>query len=198
MRSMKLVALGALSLLSLAGCLQGQPRIYRVALDETPIRTVNTPTCFRNSVLPTGRNNTTELNYRSEDEWVIWGGAGTKEYLDLGTQAWTLGDAPVIRVTDLIEGEDKVFTATRNVQTPFGDRYTELRATNVSATFDDYSAAPVGTISLNSQFACAKGSGGECPTGMNIAQDAASCQGNLKFVARRIDVQQLTVYDNNP
>lgn len=197
MRSMKLVVLGALSLLSLAGCLQGQPRLYRVALDETPVRTVNTPTCFRNSELPAGRNNTSEQNYRSEDEWVIWSGVDQTEYLDLGTQAWTLGDAPVIRVSDLIEGTDKTFNASRNVQTPVSDQYIELRQTTVSAKFDDYSAVPVGTIALNSQFACTKARG-ECPTGQNLANDAASCSANLKFVARRIDVQQLTAYNNNP
>ncbi len=197
MRSMKLAALGALSLISLAGCLQGQPRLYRVALDETPVLTVNTPTCFRNSELPQGRNNTTEQNYRSEDEWVIWNGVDQTEYLDLGTQAWTLGNAPTIRVTDLIEGTNKVFNASRNVQTPVSDQYLELRQTTVSATFDDYSAVPVGTVSLNAQFACTKVRG-DCPTGLNLAQDAASCTANLKFVARRIDVQQLTAYNNNP
>lgn len=91
MRSMKLVALGALSLVALVGCNNGQPRIYRVAVDETPVKTIAVPSCFRNNNLPAGRGNITEQNYRSEDEWVIWQGVDATEYLDLGTQMWRLG-----------------------------------------------------------------------------------------------------------
>ena len=194
---MKLAALGALSLLSLAGCLQGQPRIYRVAVDATPVRTIAVPSCFRNNNLPAGRGNITEQNYRSEDEWVIWNGVDQVEYLDLGNQTFNLGDAPTITVADLIEGTEKTFSALRNVQKPIGDQYTEARQTQVSVKFNDYSAVPVGTISLNSQYACIKGRA-DCPVGDASPQDAASCNSSLNFVARRIDVQQITAYNNNP
>jgi hypothetical protein len=197
MRSMKLVALGALSLLALVGCNQGQPRIYRVAVDETPVRTIAVPSCFRNNNLPAGRGNITEQNYRSEDEWVIWNGVDQTEYLDLGTQTFDLGDAPTIRVSDLIEGTDKTFSALRNVQKPIGDSYTEARQTQISVKFNDYSFAPVGTIALNAQYACIKGRA-DCPVGDASPADAASCSSQLNFVARRIDVQQLTAYNNNP
>ena len=197
MRSMKLVALGALSLLSLAGCLQGQPRLYRVAVDATPVRTIAVPSCFRNNNLPAGRGNITEQNYRSEDEWVIWNGTDQTEYLDLGRQTFNLGDSPTISVTDLIEGTDKTFSALRNVQKPIADQYTEARQTQVSVKFNDYSAVPTGTISLNSQYACIKGRA-DCPVGDQSPLDAASCTSSLNFTARRIDVQQLTVYNNNP
>ena len=194
---MKLVALSALSLLSLVGCLQGQPRIYRVAVDETPVRTIAVPSCFRNNNLPAGRGNITEQNYRAEDEWVIWNGVDQVEYLDLGTKSWELGDAPTIRVSDLIEGTDKTFSALRNEQKPIMDFYTEARQTQVSVKFTDYSAVPVGTISLDSQYACIKGRN-DCPVGDASPQDAASCKSSLNFTARRIDVQQFTVYNNNP
>lgn len=197
MRSMKLVALGALSLLSLAGCLQGQPRLYRVAVDATPVRTIAVPSCFRNNNLPAGRGNITEQNYRSEDEWVIWNGTDQTEYLDLGTQIFNLGDAPTIRVSDLIEGTDKTFSALRNEQKPIADQYTEARQTQISVKFNDYSAVPVGTIALNAQYACIKGRA-DCPVGDASPQDAASCSSSLNFVARRIDVQQMTAYNNNP
>lgn len=197
MRSIKLVALSALSLLSLVGCLQGQPRIYRVAIDETPVRTIAVPSCFRNNNLPAGRGNITEQNYRSEDEWVVWNGVDQTEYLDLGTKSWNLGDSPTIRVSDLIEGTDKTFSALRNEQKPIADQYTEARQTQVSVKFTDYSAVPVGTISLNSQYACIKGRN-DCPVGDLSPQDAASCTSSLNFTARRIDAQQLTAYNNNP
>ena len=197
MRSMKLVALGAISLLSLLGCNQGQPRIYRVAVDVTPVRTIAVPSCFRNNNLPAGRGNITEQNYRAEDEWVIWNGIDQTEYLDLGTQTFNLGDAPTIRITDVIEGTDKTFSALRNEQKPIADQYTEARQTQISVKFNDYSFAPVGTIALNSQYACIKGRA-DCPVGDASPQDAASCSSSLNFVARKIDAAQSTIYTNNP
>ena len=197
MRSMKLVALGAISLLSLLGCNQGQPRIYRVAVDVTPVRTIAVPSCFRNNNLPAGRGNITEQNYRAEDEWVIWNGTDTTEYLDLGTQTFNLGDAPTIRVSDLIEGTDKTFSALRNEQKPIADQYTEARQTQISVKFNDYSFSPTGTIALNAQYACIKGRA-DCPVGDASPQDAASCSSSLNFVARKIDAAQSTIYNNNP
>ena len=161
------------------------------------MRTIAVPSCFRNNNLPAGRGNITEQNYRSEDEWVIWNGTDQTEYLDLGTQTFNLGDAPTIRVADLIEGTDKTFSALRNEQKPIADSYTEARQTQISVKFNDYSAVPVGTIALNAQYACIKGRA-DCPVGDASPQDAASCSSSLNFVARRIDVQQGTSYNNNP
>jgi hypothetical protein len=197
MRSMKVVALGALALISFAGCLQGQPRLYRVAVDATPVRTIAVPSCFRNNNLPAGRGNISEQNYRQEDEWVIWNGTDQTEYLDLGTQAYNLGDSPTIRVNDLIEGTEKTFSASRTEQKPIADQYTEARQTSISVKFNDYSAVPTGAITLNSQYACIKGRA-DCPVGDASPQDAASCSTVINFVARRIDVQQITAYNNNP
>lgn len=197
MRFMNFAAIGALSLLGLMGCSQGQPRIYRVSVDMTPVRTIAVPNCFRNNNLPAGRGNLTEQGYRAEDEWVIWTGVEQTEYLDLGTQTFNLGDAPTIRVADLIEGKDKVFSAVRNEQKPIGDQFTEVRQTQISVSFNDYSAAPTGTMSLNSQYACIRGRI-DCPLGEASAADAATCTSSLSFVARRIDAQQMTFYNNNP
>ncbi|MEW6434778.1 MAG: hypothetical protein AB1730_25035 [Myxococcota bacterium] len=158
MRFIKLVVLGALSLLSLVGCNAGQPKLYRIAVDETPIRTIANPSCFRGNILPSGRGTLTEVNFRKEDEWVIWDGVD-KQYLDMGLQEWKLGDAPLIRVADLIEGgAEKIFSAQRNEVTPFpGIQATESRQTQVVVTWNDYSAAPSGTIALNAQYACVGG-----------------------------------------
>lgn len=204
MRSMKLVALTALSLFALVGCNNGQPRIYRVAVDMTPVRTIAVPSCFRNNNLPAGRGNTTEQNYRQEDEWVIWQGVLNDrneqvEYLDLGKQTFKLGDAPTIDVTDLIEGggPERSFAALRNEQRPVDVAYTEARQTQIAVKFNDYSFAPTGSMALTSQYACIRGQA-ECPQGNNSPQDAASCSATLNFVARRIDAQQITAYNNNP
>ena len=128
---------------------------------------------------------------------MIWNGVDQVEFLDLGTQTFNLGDSPTIRVSDLIEGTEKTFSALRNEQKPIGDMYTEARQTQISVKFNDYSAVPTGTIALNAQYACIKGRN-DCPVGDASPQDAASCSSSLNFVARRIDVQQLTAYNNNP
>ena len=197
MRSIKLVVFSALALLSLVGCNSGQPRLFRMAIDETPIHTIANPSCFRGNILPSGRGQLTEVNYRKEDEWVIWDGV-EKQYLDMGNQKWELGDAPKIVVTDLIEGlGDKIFSAQRTEVTPFpGILATESRQTQVVVTWNDYSTAPSGTIALNSQYACVAGQE-QCPN-PNPTPDSVSCQAQLNFFGRRIDVSQTTQYNNNP
>lgn len=197
MRSLKLLVLGATSLLSLVGCNAGQPKLYRIAIDETPIRTIANPSCFRGNILPSGRGTLTEVNYRKEDEWVIWDSLD-KQYLDMGQQSWKLGDAPTIVVSDLIEGgEIKIFSAQRNEVKPFpGILATESRQTQVVVTWNDYSAAPSGTIALNAQYACVAAQE-QCPN-PNPTPDSVSCQSNLNFFGRRIDVSQTTEYNNNP
>lgn len=202
MRFMKPVVLAALSFVALTGCNNGQPRIYRVAIDETPIRTIAVPSCFRNNNLPAGQGNRTEQNYRSEKEWVIWAGLDQTEYLDLGNQQYKLGNAPLIDIKDLIEGTNKTFSALRSVQEPEGDSYTYARQTQIQVTWDDYSYSPKGTIALNAQYACIRNRI-DCPgtgtTPSDLAPaDAASCQSTINFVARAIDAQRITAYGNNP
>jgi hypothetical protein len=186
MRSIKAVVFGVLSVLSVAGCNSGQPRIYRVALDEgTPIQS----SCRKDSTTSNPLVVTQE-NFRAQDEWVVWDGAST-QYLDLGKQEWKLGDAPKIEVEDLIEGSNKVFTATRFV-TLNVPGLTEKRTTQVSVTWSDFGAAPTGTIDLQARYECQG-----CPV-PNPAPDAASCSTTIKFSARRIDAAPTTEYGNNP
>lgn len=196
MRSMKLVVFAALSLFALAGCNNGQPRMYRVAIDETLIRTISNPSCFVNNNLPAGQGNRTEQNYRTESEWVIWGGVDQTEYLDIGTTTYKLGASPEIRVTDLIEGTEKSFSALRSVQDPQADSFTYARQTQITVKFDDYSFSPKGTIALNSQFACINNRQ-TCPSPA-VEPDAASCSATINFVARKIDADHITAYNNNP
>ena len=169
MRSMKLVALGALSLLSLVGCNQGQPRIYRVAVDATPVRTIAVPSCFRNNNLPAGRGNITEQNYRSEDEWVIWNGIDQTEYLDLGTQTFEprrRAHHPRQRTSSKAPTRPSRRCATSRSRSPTSTPRRARRRSRVK--FNDYSFSPTGTIALNAQYACIKGRA-DCPVGRRLA-----------------------------
>lgn len=204
MRSMKLVVLSALSLFALAGCNSGQPRIYRVAIDRSAIVGLNNPSCFVNNILPSnGGSLVQEQNYRTEQEWVIWGGVDQKEYLDIGEYKERLGNSPQITVNELIEGTNKSFSALRNTQDQHGGQYNEVRGEQISIKFDDYSFSPTGTIGLSAQYACVNQQS-NCPRAENVQSpvtgdsDAASCSATLPFVARKIDADQITAYGNNP
>lgn len=199
MRSVALSVVSAVAFLSLAGCNSGQPRIYKVAIDRKPLRTITTPTCYRNSALPSSQGQYNEENFRAEDDWTIWGGEGQTEYLDMGTESFQLGSAPEIEVdaSTVIQGTDKNFAANRSVQRPIASLYTEVRQTQIAVKFDNYSASPTGTIQLTSQYACIPGTMA-CPVGEASPPDAASCTATLTFVARKIDAQQVTFYSNDP
>jgi len=203
---------GALALLTLTGCNTGQPRLWRVALDLTPLRTIANPSCFKGNILPSSRGQLSETNFRAESEFVVWDGADQKQYLDIGSWDFQLGESPHICVSDLIEAPDqtsKVFTAQRNLVLPFGYSVdcqgiggfqaldaTESRQTQIVVTWSDYGVAPTGTVNLTAQYACVGGRD-PCPN-PNPTADSVSCNSQLNFVGRRIDFDQITVYGNNP
>ena len=204
MRSVKLAIVSAMSLFALAGCNAGQPRIYRVAIDNSAVVGLNNPSCFVNNILPsTGGALVQEQNYREQQEWVIWDGDAQKEYLDIGEKKFRLGDSPTIRVDELIEGTNKSFSALRNTQNQHGGDFNEVRGEQIAIKFNDYSFSPTGTIGLSAQYACVRGRT-ECPKAEDVQSpvtgdsDAASCSVSLGFVARKIDADQLTAYGNDP
>ncbi len=197
MSSLKHVALGVFSLLGLAGCNSGQPRIYRVAVDRSPINTSLPPSCYRVAQPNGGIVSPVDVNYRQQEQWVVWEGVEKVEYLDMGSTSFKLGDSPKIDVTSLIEGKEKVFAASHAELKAVADQYTEQRRMTVTVKFDDYSFAPKGTVALKSEYACS-GPAGRCPTGEALPADGANCEGLLSFVARRVDAQQVTFYENNP
>lgn len=184
MNSLKLVVIAALGLTACGPA--GQPRIYRVAVDTTPVQNLNNPQCFKGN-MPNLNQITQEQNYRQEAVWVIWDAAESKQYLDMGNSTFTMADSPTIKVTDLIEGTQNVFSATRQQQ----DRgnIIELQTTNVVTTLSDLNATPTGTIALNAQYQCQNGSA-PCPAEPN----KRSCNVTLNFWARKIEVQQTANY----
>jgi hypothetical protein len=189
MRSTLLLAVVALA--AVTGCNNGQPRIYRIALDRTPERTIADPSCYKNSQLPSG-SQSTEVNYREEHQWVIWDSGDGKQYLDIGSASFHLGDAPTINVADMIEtSQSGTLQGSRNVTNPFPgiQNTTETRQTSITVTFTDEGASPTGNMQLRSQYACV----GNCPQ-PNPGPDSVSCATQLSFWARRIDTSRIEAY----
>lgn len=188
MHSMKLFVIAAVVLSSFVGCgPAGQPRIFRVAIDTTPVKTLNKPECFKGN-MPNLNQITQEQNFRKEATWVVWEAAEKKQYLDMGSATrFTLADAPTINVDNLIEGADNVFSATRQQQ----DRgaIIELSTTNIVTTFADLGATPTGTVQLNAQYQCQSATS-PCPA----EPSKRGCSAQLSFWARRIEVSQNTNY----
>jgi hypothetical protein len=191
MRSSVFFAVVALAALS--GCNNGQPRIYRVSLDTTPLRTIADPSCYKNGQL--SNNQETTSNFREEHQWVIWDSGDGKQYLDIGTQHYKLGDSPDINIGDVIECGASctgTFQGARTLTNPFPgvQNTTETRQTSITVAFNDEGAAPAGTVQLRAQYACV----GNCPPPQNSAPDAVSCATQMSFEARRIDTSRIEAY----
>ena len=189
MRSTLLFAVVAVA--TLVGCNNGQPRIYRVALDRTPEKTIADPSCYKNGQLPSG-SQVSEVNYREEHQWVIWDSGDGKQYLDLGSASFQLGNAPKIVVSEMIEtSQNGTFQGSRNETNPFPaiQNTTETRQTSITVAFNDEGAAPTGSVQLKAQYACV----GNCPN-PNPMPDSVSCATQLSFWARRIDTSRIEGY----
>jgi hypothetical protein len=191
MRSSVFFAVVALAALS--GCNNGQPRIYRVAVDTTPLRTIADPSCYKNSQLPSG-DQITEVNYRQEHQWVIWDSGDGKQYIDIGQVSFKLGDSPKIDVTDMIEtSQSGTFQGSRNETNTApgnaGSMVNETRQTSITVTFNDEGAAPAGNVQLRAQYACV----GNCFQ-PNPTPDSVSCATQLSFEAHRIDTSRIEAY----
>jgi hypothetical protein len=164
----------------------GQPRIYRVAIDVSPITTLADPQCFHSN-MTNNADTIVDTQYRSETQWVVWDAAEQKQFLDMGNSKFNLGDAPTITVSDSIEGGQNVFTANR--QELLRGLITEQRSTTITVNFSDLGATPTGTIALDAQYQCANAQA-TCPS--DPLQ--RSCKATLNWVARKIEVQQLAPY----
>ncbi len=198
MRSLLLVT----AVLAFVGCNGGQPRIYRVAIDDTSIKPVSVAQCWLDASSAQQGNLGLFTNYFSESEWVIWGGVQGVEYLDLGEMEWTLGNSQSIKNYGIIQGKERAFTGSRNWEevvsgpNPSGDMvnyYTHRFLTSVTVSFDNYSFSPTGGIDLRSEYVCV-------PNSTNCPQTPlrTSCNGSLSFVARLIDAENVAPVNNNP
>lgn len=189
MRSMMLLATAAAAV-ALFGCNSGQPRIYHVAVDPTPLLSLPA-SCFANNSTEMNTSRTTISNWRSEYEWVIWDGADGKQYLDLGGSThFDLGDAQPVDVIGLIEGQDGTFVGseTRVHLDTNNSGYTNTRTKSLTVTFEDQGAAPKGTLDLVSNYTCTN-----CADGETEMPGNKNCSTRLTFSGRRVDTQRISV-----
>lgn len=188
MRSLKVLLTAAAGLVLLA-CNTGQPRIYKVAVDNKPL--LDLPqTCFSNNEIPAGSVRYNQENLFDEHEWTIWDGVEGKQYLDMGgTAHWQLGDSAPIVIDDLIEGKDDTFVGTRT-STRLADStgYTNSRTRTATVTFDDQGATAKGTLDLASSYTCTN-----CYDGETEQPGNKNCATKLTFVGRRVDTQRISV-----
>ncbi|MBX5484212.1 MAG: hypothetical protein IRZ16_20490 [Myxococcaceae bacterium] len=189
MRSSIALAVAATAV-ALSACNTGQPRIYRVAVDLSPVLNLP-PTCFSNNEIPGGTVRQSVTNWRGEYEWVIWDGVDGKQYLDLGEGAtFDLGDAAPISVVGVIEGQDNTFVGTETIsRLPDNNNYSYVRTKVITVTFNDQGASPTGTVDLNSSYTCTN-----CADGETEQPGNKNCSTRLNFTARRIDASPTTGY----
>ncbi len=193
----------------LCGCNNGQPRLYRVAWDDAPLRGGLLSGCYVGNQAPSGPQNNYE-NYYPEAEWVIWGGDGATEYLDMGDVEWSFANAHPVKVYGLIAGENMTFSANRKWHVPENAidnntgqtvlGWTHAYETVVTATFDNYSFSPTGSVTLDSKYACANNSL-TCPgQGSNPSPPPhANCTGvKFDFQARLVETNNVGLTNPNP
>lgn len=189
MRSVKVV-IAAVAGLVLLACNTGQPRIYKVAIDASPLG--NLPaTCYVNNELPNNQTRTTYTNLRLEQEWVIWDGVENKQYLDMGSVQFGLGDAAPVVVAELIEGTENVFSGSRTdtqLPDPNANNHSSVRTRTVTVAFDDQGTTPTGTITVLSNYTCTN-----CFPNETEADGNKSCTTQMKFVGHRVDTQRISV-----
>ncbi len=172
------------------GCGPSQPRIYRVAIDLSPMTDAALPaSCFIDQAKPA--DVVSAQNLRLEKEWVVWDGASPKAYLDQnGGTPWKLGDATPIDIVEMIEGSDKSFTGSKTrTTTSAAPAYALTEQASVNITFEQWSQVSNGTLVLSSQYSCLANPQTNCPA------NRVSCGPiTLPFVARRVDTTKTSVY----
>lgn len=226
MNSVKLLGAVAAALVVTTGCNTGQPRIWRVAYDTSRFVFVDNAQCYVSKRVPQARtaqsNYRRDANWVIWDG-VSDANGRPKQYLDIGNPDFKLGDAPRVIVEDAIEGdaEQRSFVAERQVASlgPISCQgcatlacrescgqtartAIETRIGQITVAWDSYNPAATGVIRVNSTYRCVDNGAmlqDQCPQIQRQEQpatDAAECQVEVPFVARRIDAAQNTNYSN--
>jgi len=177
-----------LTALTLAACNSGQPTLYKMAIDTSPMLSLD-PSCYTDGAQPSGTVETTNL--RIAEQWVIWDGTGPnntpQQYLDCGEQKGTLGSAGAYDFDSVIETtQPGTFVGTIRISHPSAT-FTSVSSQTLQVTFADEGAAPTGSMTWHTEYGC---TGDGCPP----AGNGQSCSVTFPFTARRIDASRIDGY----
>lgn len=180
----RILALSAVMASAFSGCGGVQALIYRIAYDKAKLAAAAQPTCYNNNQLPMTNGTGSSVNLKDEGQWVLWDAEG-KQYLDVGTQNYDMGDAPAVSITQLIEGVgDKSFAGKKSSQATQGGISTSVEI-NYKVTFELLGGTAKGKINISSAYRCSG-------TGCNPSQ--LDCAAETDFIGRRVDAQQMQIY----
>jgi hypothetical protein len=185
MRALKFALVAAVAITAV-GCNPGQPRIYRVAIDDSPLASLP-PSCYLNNTIVPVRS--IKTNLRDQREWTLWDGLENKQYLDTNGYSLTLGQADPVSVGSMIEGADKVFSGqlvTQRLPDQANPNYTYTKTLSLVITVEDLGAAPKGTIDASSKYTCTN-----CT---NNDGKVPECSAKLNFSGRRVDGSNVNNY----
>jgi hypothetical protein len=114
----------------------------------------------------------------------VWDGFDNKQYLDIGTFSIQMGDSAEVRVGSMIEGVDRAFSGTVQIQTSqTNPAKTTTRNLVMVVKFEDFGAAPKGSVEAQSQYSC---------TNCTNNDNQVVCASTITFVGRRIDASPQT------
>jgi hypothetical protein len=182
MRSIKW-AVAVMAASSLLGCEGSQPSLYRVAVD--PVAQNVPATCYRAGQAPTNPDKTT--NIVDQQQWVFWEGLDDTAYLEAGAINYAVGQAQrVVIAGDAIQGtqaDGKYTFVSERTQT---DSATEVYTTSATYTIDELGETLEGTLALHSHC-----TGAGC-------DGIPTCDVSVKFVGRKIDAEQISLFNPNP
>jgi hypothetical protein len=177
------IALGLAS--GLLGCGEAQ-RYYRVAIDETPLRSLPT-TCYRTAPTPTDPSDRTD-NMVDVEQWIVWDGVEGQRYLQVGHVGYAVGEAYGVAINgdailSVAEADKPTFIAERILSS--GGSTPRVITTRATYTFDSLGDTVQGSLVLSS--VC---TGSTC--------DRPNCEASLRFSGRILDADPMLVVGDSP
>jgi len=165
----RFMMIAVLASMSLMGCGDSQPSVYRVAIDESGLADVP-GACYFSGVVPSDVDKRT--NAYSEQVWTLWTGeSADSSYLDIQAHEYDLGDL-MLNVGDItVRGGPKAWTTVKtDVQGA-----SNTREETLTISFDGTPGSTgKGTLFIKVTNTCSGSS--SCRT----------CEATLPFFARRI------------
>ncbi|HEX8441778.1 hypothetical protein [Archangium sp.] len=162
----------------LLGCGQ-QPKYYRVAIDQGPLRSLPSSCYAAGATPPPSSNNLVDVQ-----QWVLWDGVEDRKYLQVGDIDYTLGSSygveiPGDAVVSTGDGDKTTFVAEQTASTPSTSTSPATRTARATYTFDKEGMTIEGTLALSATC-----------VGTGCDRDRPNCEASLRFTGRQVDADQ--------